>query len=96
MSFRPMAQQWCALAVNWISPPRPGCTRNSSGWSIVGFAVTVDLARLTFIDSHGLSVLVMAMKRFRDGGGDLELRSPNPATQHIFDVTGLTKAFAIS
>jgi anti-sigma B factor antagonist len=59
-------------------------------------AVTVDLARLTFIDSSGLSVLVMAMKRFREAGGDLELRSPNPATQHIFEVTGLTKVFAIS
>jgi anti-sigma B factor antagonist len=59
-------------------------------------AVTVDLARLTFIDSTGLSVLVMAMKRLRHNGGDLELRSPNPATQHIFDLTGLTKVFAIS
>jgi anti-sigma B factor antagonist len=58
--------------------------------------VTVDLARLTFIDSTGLSVLVMAMKRLREEGGDLALRSPNPAAQHIFDVTGLTKVFAIS
>jgi anti-sigma B factor antagonist len=59
-------------------------------------AVTVDLARLTFIDSTGMSVLVMAMKRLREDSGDLELRSPNPATQHVFNVTGLTKVFAIS
>jgi anti-sigma B factor antagonist len=58
--------------------------------------VTVDLARVTFIDSTGLSVLVMAMKRFRHDGGDLELRSPNPATLHVFDLTGLTKVFAIN
>jgi anti-sigma B factor antagonist len=59
-------------------------------------AVTVDLARLTFIDSTGLSVLVVAMKCLRHNGGDLELRSPNPATQHVFDLTGLTKVFTIS
>jgi anti-sigma B factor antagonist len=59
-------------------------------------AVTVDLARLTFIDSTGLSVLVMAMKRFRHEGGDLALRSPNPAARRVFEVTGLTKVFAIS
>jgi anti-sigma B factor antagonist len=58
-------------------------------------AVTVDLARLTFIDWTGLSVLVMDMKRLRHNGGDLELRSPNAATQHTFDLTGLTKVFAI-
>jgi len=59
-------------------------------------AVTVDLARLTFIDSTGLSVLVMAMKRFREEGGDLALRSPDPAALRVFEVTGLTKVFAIS
>jgi anti-sigma B factor antagonist len=59
-------------------------------------AVTVDLARLTFIDSTGLSVLVMAMKRFRREGGDLALRSPNPTALRVFEVTGLTKVFAIS
>jgi anti-sigma B factor antagonist len=48
------------------------------------------------IDSIGLSVLVMAMKRLRSAGGDLELRSPQPATQRVFDVAGPTKVFAIS
>ena len=59
-------------------------------------AVTVDLARLTFIDSTGLSVLVMAMKRLRHDGGDLALRSPNATALRVFEVTGLTKVFAIT
>jgi anti-sigma B factor antagonist len=59
-------------------------------------AVTVDLARLDFIDSTGLSVLVSAMRRLREQGGDLVLQSLYPPALRVFEVTGLTKVFAIT
>jgi anti-sigma B factor antagonist len=59
-------------------------------------AVMVDLAQLEFIDSSGLGVLVSAMRRFREHGGDLALQSPKPAAHKILEMTGLTKVFSIS
>jgi anti-sigma B factor antagonist len=58
-------------------------------------AVTVDLVRLEFIDSTGLSALVMALKDMREHGGDLALRSLSPSTLKVFQIAGLTEVFAI-
>ena len=52
--------------------------------------VTVDLADLDFIDSSGLQVLVVGLKRLREQGGDLGLRSPRPSTRRVLEITGLT------
>ena len=60
-----------------------------------GLHVTVDLSELAFIDSSGLSVLATGLKRLREGGGDLALRSPNPAAMKTLEITGLTSVFAI-
>ncbi len=67
-------------------------------WLIAGGVreVIVDLADLDFIDSTGWSVLVMAMNRLRQEGGDLVLQSPQPGTLRVFELTGLTKVFSIS
>lgn len=59
-------------------------------------SVTLDLAELTFIDSTGLSVLIDGLRLLRDAKGDLALRSPNPSTMKIFEITGLTGVFAIT
>ena len=58
--------------------------------------VTVDLSELAFVDSTGLSVLITGLKRFRQQGGDMALRSPTPATRRVLEITGLTEVFAIS
>lgn len=58
--------------------------------------VTVDLSGLAFVDSTGLSVLITALKRFRQQGGDMALRSPTPGTRRVLEITGLTEVFAIS
>jgi len=58
--------------------------------------VTVDLSDLMFIDSTGLSVLITGLKHLRQGGGDLALRSPNPGTRKVLEITGLTEVFAIT
>jgi len=58
--------------------------------------VTVDMADLAFIDSTGLSVLITALKRLRQQGGDMALRSPTPGTRKVLEITGLTEVFSIS
>jgi anti-sigma B factor antagonist len=58
--------------------------------------VTVDLSELAFVDSTGLSVLITGLKRLRQQGGDLVLRSPSPGTRRVLEITGLTEVFPIS
>ena len=58
--------------------------------------VTVDLSQLAFVDSTGLSVLITGLKRLRQQGGDLALRSPTPGTLRVLEITGLTEVFPIS
>ncbi len=58
--------------------------------------VTIDLSELEFVDSTGLSVLVTGLKRLREMGGNLALRSPTPGTRRVLEITGLTEIFSIS
>lgn len=58
--------------------------------------VTVDLSELAFVDSTGLSVLITGLKRLRQKGGELALRSPTPGTRRVLEITGLTEVFSIS
>ena len=57
--------------------------------------VVVDLAGVTFIDSSGLGVLVAALKRAREAGGELTLRSPSRPTRKVLDITGLSQLVTI-
>lgn len=58
--------------------------------------VTLDLADMDFIDSSGLGVFVGALKRIRERDGDLRLRSLQPSTRKVLEITGLTQVFTIS
>ncbi len=58
--------------------------------------VTVDLSKLAFIDSTGLTVLINGLKRLRQQGGDMSLRSPTANTRKVLEITGLTQVFSIS
>ena len=55
--------------------------------------VTLDLGGTHFVDSTGLSVLVGGLRRLRDTGGDMVVRSPTASTLRLFDVTGLRRIF---
>jgi anti-sigma B factor antagonist len=57
--------------------------------------VEIDCSQMDFIDSSGLGVLVGALKRIRERGGDFELQGLNPSTRKVFEITGLTKLFTI-
>lgn len=55
--------------------------------------VVIDVSRLSFIDSTGLSVLVSGWRRLRECGGDLVLAAPSPAIAKVLDIAGLRELF---
>ncbi len=58
--------------------------------------VILDVGGTDFIDSTGLGVLVGGLKRFRQQGGDMVLRSPSAITTRLFEVTGVSKLFEVA
>ena len=51
--------------------------------------LTIDVGRLTFIDSTGLAVLVHAWRMGQEGGVPVALRSAPPFLASILDITGV-------
>jgi anti-sigma B factor antagonist len=58
--------------------------------------VMLDLLGVTFLDSTALGVLVGALKRCRELGGELHVVVADARIMKIFEITGLTKVFPIS
>ena len=58
-------------------------------------SLIVDLEAVDFLDSTGLGVLVSALKRVRGYEGDLALVCTRPQVLKVFDITGLSRVFAI-
>jgi anti-sigma B factor antagonist len=58
--------------------------------------IVLDLLGVTFLDSTALGVLVGALKRCREVGGDLHLVVADPRIVKIFEITGLTSVFTIA
>ncbi len=58
--------------------------------------VTLDVGGVRFIDSTGLSVLVSGMKRLRERGGHMVVKSPSHATRKLFEITGLNTVLEVS
>jgi anti-sigma B factor antagonist len=58
--------------------------------------VVIDLLGVTFLDSTALGVLVGALKRCREVGGELHLVVSDPRIMKIFEITGLDKVFPLS
>lgn len=57
--------------------------------------VIVDLEKVGFIDSSGLGVLVGALRRAREVGGDLRVVSSQENVAKIFRITGLDRVFSV-
>ena len=57
--------------------------------------VTVDLSEVDFLDSTALSVLIGALRRFREADGDLILSGPTPSTYRVLEICRLTRVFTI-
>lgn len=60
-----------------------------------GASVVVDLTEVPFLDSSGLTVFVVALKRLREQGGSLRLVAPSPRVVKVFAITGLDAAIPI-
>lgn len=60
-----------------------------------GGRTVVNLSKVHFIDSTGLSVLVKGMKHHREQQGDLVLCELQQPVRIIFELTRLDKMFAI-
>jgi anti-sigma B factor antagonist len=58
-------------------------------------SVVLDLTDLDFVDSTGLSEFVVALKRCRERGGDVVLRSPSRSTARVLTISGLDRVFTI-
>jgi anti-sigma B factor antagonist len=58
--------------------------------------LVLDLLGVTFLDSTALGVLVGALKRCREAGGELHVVVNDPRIMKIFEITGLDKVFPIS
>jgi anti-anti-sigma factor len=50
--------------------------------------IVLDLSGLTFIDSSGLRVLLLADGRARESGRELVLTQSTDAVQRVFEMTG--------
>ena len=57
--------------------------------------VVVDLTLVDFLDSTGLGVLVGALRRLREGGGDLYLAVTHPHLLKVMRVTNLDRVFRV-
>lgn len=53
----------------------------------------LDLSGVDFVDSTGLSVMVAALKRCRQAGGNVVLLAPRPEVQAVLELTRLAQVF---
>jgi anti-sigma B factor antagonist len=60
-----------------------------------GPEMTIDLGKVTFIDSTGLGMLVGVLKEARELNGDLRLVNAGREVRRILQVTGLEALFAL-
>jgi anti-sigma B factor antagonist len=58
--------------------------------------IVLDMGRLGFIDSTGLSVVVAAFKRAREDGREVVLRNPTPPTRKVLEISGLDRVMRIT
>jgi anti-sigma B factor antagonist len=57
--------------------------------------LVVDMDKVDFIDSSGLGVLVGALRRVKEAGGDMRLVTCRETVIKIFKITGLDKVFSM-
>jgi anti-sigma B factor antagonist len=58
-------------------------------------SLVVDMSRATFLDSTALGVLVGALNKCRDLGGQVHLVVTEPQILRVLRITGLTDAFTL-
>ncbi len=61
----------------------------------LGDVALVDLSDVTFMDSSGLSAVIIALKEVRSAGGDLCLCSPQPQVKILLDLLAMEQVFKV-
>jgi anti-sigma B factor antagonist len=57
--------------------------------------LVVDLAKVTYLDSSGLAVLIEAMQSVQEYGGRFALANVQESVRHIFEIARLDQVFQI-
>jgi anti-sigma B factor antagonist len=57
--------------------------------------ILVDFAKLDYISSAGLWVLLLAARKLDDAGGKIALCSLKPVIKTVFDIAGFSSVFSI-
>lgn len=57
--------------------------------------LVVDLGKVTYMDSSGLAVLIEAMQKVQEYGGQFALAKMQEGVQHIFEIARLDQVFRI-
>ena len=57
--------------------------------------VVVDLAKVPYLDSSGLAVLIEGMQNVQEYGGKFAIANVQESVQHIFDIARLDQVFQI-
>jgi anti-sigma B factor antagonist len=57
--------------------------------------LVVDLARVSFLDSSGIGVLVGALHRVREHHGSITLVAPSPRVRQVLGLTGVTQVMPV-
>ncbi len=57
-------------------------------------SLVIDMSQVDFVDSSGLRTLIRARQQF-DDPQPITIRSPQPTTARLFEITGLTDQFPV-
>ena len=52
--------------------------------------VVLDLSKVSFLSSAGVTVIIRLLRQLSQTGGDLVIKSPSATAQRVLDVTGIT------
>lgn len=77
-----------SAAAAWFEVQVLACARGAPA------SVALDLRRVTFLDSTGLTALLRIAQRVRDDGGSLEV-VPGPAVHRLLELTGLLAVLTV-
>ena len=58
-------------------------------------AVVLDLGDLTFVDSHGIGVIVGCYRAATSSGTALTIRDPSPAVEQILAITAIDRLLTV-
>ncbi|MFF3015374.1 STAS domain-containing protein [Streptomyces sp. NPDC057939] len=75
---------------------RAQVTHATSKLDLTGRTLVMDLTNMTFIDSTGLTTLIVLRRRAQTEGWNLELHGAGKKVIHVLDLTGTRELFTLT